>query len=327
MAFNLFPKRRSALTGFLFGFVMAGALGQPANFPRDTSYTLRSAYEHIRKDFPHVQPIRAALPRGVRAAYDVVYARIGERALHVDVFYPARQRKKGRPGVLLIHGGGWRSGSRAMEVPMAQQLAGAGYVAVAVEYRLSPEAQYPAGIHDLKAAVRWMRAHAAAYGIDTTRIAAYGCSSGAQMASFLGTTSGLAQFEGDEGHAEHSSAVQAVLNIDGIVSFIHPEASAEGEMAGQWLGGSRTENWKNWKEASPLEYASARTPPFLFVNCPLPRFHAGRDDLFAILDRAGIYHQTHTIENSTHSFWTVHPWFEETRRYSVGFLRRVFGKI
>jgi acetyl esterase/lipase len=95
-------------------------------------------------------------------------------------------------------------------------------------------------------------------------------------------------------------------------------------MAGQWLGGSREENWKNWKEASPLEYAGPKTPPFLFVNCTIPRFHAGRDDLFKILDRSGIYHETHTIPNSTHSFWLVHPWFEETLGYSVGFLRRVF---
>ena len=253
-----------------------------------------------------------------------MYARIGERELHLDIFYPARHQKKGHPGVVMVFGGGWRSGSKEMEIPMAQQLAGQGYVAVTVEYRLSPEAQYPAAVHDLKAAVRWMRAHAAEYGLDTTQIAAYGCSAGAQLASFLGTTNGMAQFEGNEGNAAHSSKVQAVLNIDGIVSFIHPEASAEGEMAGQWLGGSRETNWKNWKEASPLEYANAQTPPFLFVNCIIPRFHAGRDDLFKIMDTAGTYHETHTIPNSTHSFWTVHPWFEETLGYSVGFLRKVF---
>lgn len=299
-------------------------IGNLYNFPRDTSYTLRSAYEHIRKDFPLVRPIRPELPKGVLFQKEIVYTQIGDRALHLDIFYPAEKRKKGRPGVLLIHGGGWRSGSREMEVPMAQQLAGKGYVTVAVEYRLSPEAQYPAGIHDLKAAIRWMRAHAAEYGLDTARIAAYGCSSGAQMASFLGTTNGMAQFEGDEGFGGYSSSVQAVLNIDGIVSFAHPEASAEGVMAGQWLGGLREENWKNWVEASPLEHAGAQTPPFLFVNCIIPRFHAGRDDLLKILSQAGTYSEVHTIPDSTHSFWTVHPWFELTLDYSTAFLRKVF---
>lgn len=313
-------------TLLLLLLILSAASGsaQSRDFARDTAYTIRSASEHIRKDYPDVRAIRPELPKGVLFQKDIVYARVGDRELHVDVFYPSRKRKKGRPGVLLIHGGGWRSGSKEMEVPMAQQLAGKGYVTVAVEYRLSPEAQYPAGIHDLKAAVRWMRAHAAAYGLDTTRIAAYGCSSGAQMASFLGATNGMKQFEGAEGNQEHSSRVQAVLNIDGIVSFIHPEASAEGEMAGQWLGGSRQENWKNWKEASPLEHVNAQTPPFLFVNCTIPRFHAGRDDLLKILDRAGTYHEVHTIPNSTHSFWLVHPWFEPTLKYSAAFLRKVF---
>ena len=312
------------LAPLLFILTAFSAKAQTKDFPKDTSYNLQSAYRQIKKDYPQVTPVKASLPKGVRFQTSVVYARVGNRELHVDVFYPARKRKKGCPGVLLIHGGGWRSGSREMEVPMAQQLAGKGFVAVAVEYRLSPEAPYPASVYDLKAALRWMRANASACGLDTSRIAAYGCSSGAELASFLGTTNGMAQFEGAEGNAQHSSRVQAVLNIDGIVSFVHPEASAEGEMAGQWLGGLRDVNWKNWKEASPLEYANAQTPPFLFVNCTIPRFHAGRDDLFKILDKAGIYHETHTIPNSTHSFWTVHPWFEETLKYSTAFLRKVF---
>ncbi|MEO6759091.1 MAG: alpha/beta hydrolase [Saprospiraceae bacterium] len=297
---------------------------QTKDFPRDTAYNLRTAYLNIHKDYPTVTPIRPKLPKHVRFQNNVVYARVGERELHLDIFYPARQRKHGRPGVLMVFGGGWRSGSKEMEIPMAQQLAGKGYVAMTVEYRLSPEAQYPAAVYDLKAAVRWMRAHAADYGLDTTQIAAYGCSAGAELASFLGTTNGMAKFEGTEGHPAHSSSVQAVLNIDGIVSFIHPEASAEGTMAGEWLGGSRVTAAENWQEASPLEHAGAHTPPFLFVNCSIPRFHAGRDDLFKILDAAGTYHETHTIPNSTHSFWTVHPWFEETLGYGLGFLGRVF---
>jgi acetyl esterase/lipase len=169
-----------------------------------------------------------------------------------------------------------------------------------------------------------MRAHAAEYGLDTSRIAAYGCSSGAQMATLLGTTNGMARFEGTQGHPNHSSDVQAVLNIDGITSFVHPEASAEGVMAGQWLGGSREENWKNWKEASGLEYVDAKTPPFLFVNCTIPRFHAGRDDLIRQLSSYGTYSEVHTIPNSTHSFWLVHPWFDLTLKYAAGFLDKVF---
>ncbi|MEZ4966985.1 MAG: alpha/beta hydrolase [Saprospiraceae bacterium] len=310
---------------FLAAMLCSAAAGAQSNdFPKDTSYTIRSAAEKILKHHPSVRAIAPKLPKGVREQRNVVYAKTGDRSLHVDIFYPAKKRKKGYPGVLLIHGGGWRSGSKDMEVPMAQQLAAKGYVAVAVEYRLSLEAPYPAAVYDLKAAVRWMRAHAAEYRLDTTRMAAYGCSAGAQLASLLGTTGGMARFEGSEGYQDHSSAVQAVLNIDGIVSFVHQEASAEGTAASQWLGGSRDEKWEVWKDASPLEYAGAGTPPFLFVNSSVPRFHAGRDDMVRLLDGLKIYNEVHTIPESPHSFWVVHPWFDQTLQYAADFLDKVF---
>ncbi len=315
--FNIWPF-------FILMLCWQNAFGQTKDFPKDTSYTLHSAYVHIAKKNPEVTPVFPDLPKKVVAEYNVVYAQTGQRSLHLDIFYPKRKKPKGRSAVLLIHGGGWRSGHKEMEIPMAQQLAGKGFVAVTVEYRSSLEAQFPAAVYDLKAAVRWLRAHADEYGIDPTKIAAYGASAGAQLAAMLGTTAGMETFEGNLGNATQSSAVQAVLNIDGIVSFIHEEASAEGKMAGEWLGGSRKEAWDNWTAASPLEYADANTPPFLFVNSSHPRFHAGRDDLIKILDKSGTYSEVHTLPGSPHSFWTVHPWFEETLDLSVAFLRKVF---
>lgn len=300
------------------------AIGQQPDYPRDTTYSIQIAYEKIKKNYPFVRPIEPNLPEGVEARTDVPYAEAGGRALRLDIFYPAQKSENGYPGVLMIHGGGWSSGTKAHQVPMAQRLAKRGYVAVAVEYRLSPEAQYPAAVHDLKAALRWMRAHAGEYGLDTTKIAALGCSAGAQLASLLGTTNGMEKFEGNHGYREHSSTVQAVLNIDGIVSFVHPEASAEGDAASRWLGGTRGERYDKWQEASPLEYADEKTPPFLFVNSSFPRFHAGRDDMAKLLDSFGTYSEIHTLDGSPHSFWLVHPWFEPTLNYAARFLDKVF---
>lgn len=129
--------------------------------------------------------------KGVRLVRDVVYSTVGGRELRLDIFYPAGRKRKGYPGVLLIHGGGWRSGDKSQQGPLAQQLAAKGYVALAVEYRLSPEAPYPAAVLDVKAAVRWMRANAATLRLDATKISALGCSSGGHMAALLGTTNGL----------------------------------------------------------------------------------------------------------------------------------------
>ncbi|MBK8967627.1 MAG: alpha/beta hydrolase [Lewinellaceae bacterium] len=297
---------------------------QQAEIPRDTSYSIHSNYLKLRKHYPFVQPIAPDLPKKVRAQTGVIYKKLGARTLQLDLFYPAKRKKKKYPGVLLIHGGGWSSGSKAHQVPMAQQLAGKGYIAAAVEYRLSPEAQYPAAVYDLKEAVRWMRAHAAEFGLDTAKIAVLGCSAGAQLASLLGTTNGNENFEETTAYPNYTSDVQAVINVDGIVSFIHPEADAEGKAAGKWLGGSRTEAFENWKAASPMEYLDAATPPFLFINSAVPRFHAGRDDMVKMLDTLGIYSEVHTIPDTPHSFWLVHPWFEPTVKDTLAFLKKVF---
>ncbi|HSP40225.1 MAG TPA: hypothetical protein VLN46_02255, partial [Gillisia sp.] len=91
-----------------------------------------------------------------------------------------------------------------------------------------------------------------------------------------------------------------------------------------WLGGLKDVNPDNWREASPLEYAGENTPPIIFINSAQPRFHAGRDDMIKILDANGIYSEIHTIPNTPHSFWLVHPWFETTVTYTVDFLNKVF---
>ena len=116
-------------------------------------------------------------------------------------------------------------------------------------------------------------------------------------------------------------AVQAIVNIDGITSFIHPEAE-ESEIAGKWLGGLRNENPTNWKSASPLEYAGEDTPPILFVNSAQPRFHAGRDDMILKLDEYNIYAEVHTLPDSPHSFWLMNPWFQPTLKYTLDFLKK-----
>lgn len=307
------------------GFFTAGITrAQLPELPRDTSYTIHSNYVKLKKKYPFIKPIAPDLPERVLARQNVTYKEIAGRPLRLDIFYPGPESKKKHPGVLLIHGGGWSSGSKAHQVPMAQQLAKNGYVAAAVEYRLSPEAPYPAAVQDLKEALRWLRANAAGFNLDTGKIAVLGCSAGAQLASLLGVTGSMGKFDGPTAFPNCSASVQAVLNIDGIVSFIHPEADAEGTAAAKWLGGTRQTAWENWREASPLEYAGAGTPPFLFINSATPRFHAGRDDMIKILDRSGIYSEVHTLPETPHSFWLAHPWFETTLEYTRRFLDKVF---
>lgn len=312
---------------FVLLVLIAGevSMAQSSYYPRDTTYTIRSAYQNIKERHPKVKPVFPKLARSVAAHENLVYGKLPDgRELHLDIFQP-KGKKKPAPTVLIIHGGGWISGSKENMIPMAQALAKKGFVAVTVEYRLGREAPYPAGVHDVKAAIRWLRAHAEDYGIDAEKVAAYGCSAGAHLASLLGTTNKLDIYDEHLWNQEQSASVQAILNIDGIVSFVHPEAEPEwtGLSANTWLG-SYAENRERWKEASPLEYVSQDTPPILFVNSSFPRFHAGRDDMLAFLDQHDIYYEVHTLAGSPHSFWLLDPWFKPTLRRTLRFLRKVF---
>ncbi|WP_375444428.1 alpha/beta hydrolase fold domain-containing protein [uncultured Fibrella sp.] len=296
---------------------------------RDTSFTTWGSYQKIKGRFPDVRFVSTTLPAGVTARMDLVYCRQNGRELHLDAFYPTKTTSRQlRPAVLLIHGGGWRSGDRSQHVPMAQQLAAAGYVAVTAEYRLSTEAQYPAAVHDLKAAIRWLRANARQYAIDTNRIATLGFSAGGQLAALLGASGNVPALEGTDCNQRHSTAVQAVVDMDGLLAFDHPE-SGEGDdskstsAATYWFGGPKAQTLALWHEASALTYAKQQTAPILFINSSVDRMHAGRDDLRRELTARGIYSEVHTFPDAPHVFCLFHPWFEPTMAYTITFLNKV----
>lgn len=285
-------------------------------------YTIASTYQKLKSQYPFVEPIRPLRSNKVKAKKNVVYKVDGTKKLRADMYFPKSGKDKVFPAVLLIHGGGWITGSKENLGVMAQHLALHGYVAITLSYTLSTEAPYPASVLDIKTAISWMRANAEKYYLDPDKIAIMGTSAGAQLATLVGLTPNSAIYERK---SPFSDEVQAIINIDGIVSFVHPEAHEEGKSAGIWLGGSRTENWKNWNEASPLGYVNGNSPPILFVNSAQARFHAGRDDLVSLYNGYGIYSEVHTILDSPHSFWLLHPWFGSTLGYTLGFLERVFG--
>ncbi|MFL1013458.1 alpha/beta hydrolase [Flavisericum labens] len=289
-------------------------------------YTIENTYQNLKKNYPHVTPITPLVSDSIKYKEDITYKKTETSKLKLDVYYPKDNCKKAFPAVLLIHGGGWLTGSKENERVMAQHLALNGYVGIAVAYRLGFEAKYPAGVNDLKDAIVWAKKHAKKYNINPDKIAVLGASAGAQLATLIGTTPNSTIYNVDE---KISNEVQAIVNVDGIVSFIHPEAAAESKpgkesMGGIWLNGEKEENFKNWKEASPLEYVGKNTPPTLFINSSYARFHAGRDDMISILNKHNIYSEVHILEGSPHSFWLMHPWFDTTLNYTVNFLNKVF---
>lgn len=301
------------------------SISSMAQVPRDTSFTLRGTYLKEKKYRSYIEIAEPVINENVKVLKNQTYKKIGDRALTAEVYYPQKNTRKKLGGVILIHGGGWSSGDKSQTVPMAIALANAGYVAVCVEYRLSPEATYPAAVYDIKAAVRWLRAHAQQFNLDKSKIATLGMSAGGQLAALVGFTNNNKSFEDSIGNPKESSNIQAVVNIDGTLAFHHPE-SQEGKASSLWLNGNYEENPQNWEAAAPLNHVTKASPPILFINSSIPRFHAGRDDMIKQLNSFNIYSEVQTFEDTPHPFWFFHPWFAPTVNYSINFLNKVFKK-
>ncbi len=150
-----------------------------------------------------------------------------------------------------------------------------------------------------------------------------GCSSGEQMAALIGSTNKNKLFENKDLKSKNTSNVHAIVDIDGILAFRHPE-SEEGTIAGLCLGDNYEEKPNIWKEASALTNTNKDTPPTLFINSSKQLFHAGRDDMIALLNQYKIYSEVKTLENSPHSFWFLNPWFDKTIDTTTQFLNKIF---
>jgi acetyl esterase/lipase len=343
-ALNGTPRRARALPA-LAGALVAAVLAACASAPTAPAlpdagpalapppavpYNAATTYAKLIKNYPFIRTATDVPPPAVAAAKGITYIQRGDHALQLDVYRPA-QAGAPLPAVVYVHGGGWINGDRAEFAPMAIRMAERGFVGVTVSYRLAPEARYPAAIHDVKSAVRWVRAHAAEYGIDPQRIAIAGGSAGGQIASLVGVTSGDARFDPDAKTGAGggvSSAVQAIVNIDGLSDFTSESARSNEDNparqptpAAQWFGGTYAIRQALWRDASPTFHVSPSSPPILFVGSGQPRFSVGREEMIAKLDAVGVKSRVFMLPDTPHSFWLFDPWLDPTVDATVAFLR------
>lgn len=317
-------------------YICIATAAQPTVLPSgkpDTSYSVASVYreyEKMKNNFTGLEMVREFVSDSFKTDKNRVYLSRGERKLQLDVFRPGYKTKGKRIPILLIHGGGWRSGNRAMHYPLAQKLAMMGYVCVVPEYRLSTEALFPAAVYDLKAALRWLLRVAKKYNLDTSKIVVMGHSAGGELAAFLGNiNNNNTAFDEMICNTICYPRVSAVVDMDGILAFIHPE-SGEGDdskktsAATQWFGVSKTENPQLWQQGSPLTHAGKQSPPALFINSAVARMHAGRDDYIQIMNRHHIYTEVKTFEGAPHYFCFFEPWFTPMVQYIDHFLKKIF---
>jgi acetyl esterase/lipase len=313
------PKTTFALVLGLLAAATSHAVGPALVNP----YTAETTYRRLLPDYPLIRMADPAPPIGATLLKAHQYA----SDLQLDLYLPAIKGRDGNatgvtgpaPLVVLVHGGGWRSGDRHEMAPLAARLAARGYAAATVDYRLSGQALYPAAIEDVKESINWLRSHAQQFGIDPRRVAVAGGSAGGQIASLVGVRSGL---------------VQAIVNIDGLSDFTSPEARKHEDdpaknpsAAGAWFGGNYAAKTALWHEASPTFYVTPKTPPILFIGSAQPRFSVGRDEMIVKLKAAGVAHQVVMLPASPHSFWMFDPWLAPTVDAMVGFLDKQFQAL
>ena len=218
-------------------------------------------------------PNRAAepfqLPEGVQSELDLAYGS-DSAAQKLDLYLPSGEVDAPRPAIVVVHGGGWRSGDkqRGQWARIPAQYASNGYVAISVNYRLTGEAPWPAQIADVKAAVRWLRAHAEKHAVDVNRIGAYGNSAGAHLVSLLGLVKRSDGLDGSGPYQDRSSMVQAVCASATPTDFLNwREPGVVPERLGStFLAGPSDTLHDRARQASPITYARGDAPPFLLIH-------------------------------------------------------------
>jgi acetyl esterase/lipase len=283
------PLLRFPGTARRFDAAMAAALGPDP---------LRGVPTQVRAGMRPAPLVTGDLFRGTgeseaRTDRGIVFARPDGVPLTVDVYRPMRAGRY--PVVVQIYGGAWQRGAPGDNAGFARRLAALGYVVFAIDYRHAPRWRWPAQRDDVRAALAWVRAHAAEYDADASRMALLGRSAGAQLAM-------VAAYEPE------APPVRAVVSLYGPVDLAEgyrvpprPDPLGVREVLVSFIGGTPAQLPAGYREASPISYATRRLPPTLLV-------YGGRDHI--VEPRFGAMLHQRLRATGTVSALLVIPWSE-----------------
>jgi acetyl esterase/lipase len=249
----------------------------------------------------------------VQITRDLVYAEHGQRQLKLDVYRPPDFRERGvLPGIVVVRGGKWQIGDKEGFSYIAGQLAMQGFVTASIEYRTADEAKFPAAVQDVQAAVRWLRTHAAEYGVDPQAIGAIGGSAGAHLVALLATSA--------------PGELQAVVAMGGGYDLgardVVPEFT---EAVERFIGEPLEAHAQAVAAASPIRHVSSRSAPLLLLHSttdPVAPFSQAVE-MEQSYRRAGAVVSLKKIEApGIHGFWGDNRYFPETKYQAVNFFRR-----
>jgi len=267
------------------------------------------------------------LPEGVKEQKDIEYGRIGDRRLSLDLFTPS-QLPKPVPGLIFIHGGGWKGGKRQDYRVYTTHFAKLGYVVATISYRLVPEAPFPACVQDAKNAVRWMRSQAASLQVDPDRIGVVGGSAGGHLAMMIGFSPHLKDLEGSGGYPDVSSRVSAIVNFYGPTDLTTPFATNSGLVKALLSGKSYQEAPELYRLASPLTHLQKGAPPTLTFHGTIDEIVPidQADSLDARMKALGLTHVYERLDGWPHTMDASQPVNEYAKTRIEAFLAQHLGK-
>ncbi len=261
---------------------------------------------------------------------DLIYAKVGERLLSLDLY--GSNVSNNKPLIVWIHGGAWRTGNKS-SMPL-KSLVKDGFSVASIDYRLTPEARFPANVHDIRAAIRYLRANSEDLGINAKIIVIAGASAGGHLAALVGVTNEHAALEGDLGeHLDVSSDVQAIVsfygasNLTTILSQSTPHGLGVRIPALQLLLGAQPEKAVDLaKLASPVFHVESSDPPLLLI-------HGDQDPQMPINqshELVGVYHQAGAVVSMEVIHGAAHggPLFYDDHRLNLvkSFLKKYLPK-
>jgi acetyl esterase/lipase len=259
--------------------------GNPSGYVALESEGYAIEFRNLKLKDPTAAPAakeKSAAGAAPREFHDLAYIPNGTDRQKLDLYLPEPAAAPS-PVIVWIHGGGWQAGSKSN--CLSKRFVPKGYAAASVGYRLSQQATYPAQIQDCKAAIRWLRAHAAEYHLDPQRIGVWGLSAGGHLVALLDTTGNIRDFDVGE-NLDQSSAVQCVVDWFGPTDFLyHTDPKIE-----QLLGVPVAGHEDVAKRASPLYFVSKASAPILIMHGdkdPLVPLQESKDFNVA-LQKAGV---------------------------------------
>jgi acetyl esterase/lipase len=261
-------------------------------------------------------------PEAFKVVSAVPYAEGKNGPLLSDLYLPSGNTTS--PAIIFIHGGAWTGGKREWLKKSAEFFAAHGYVGMAVDYDLSPGVRFPVALEECKEAVRWLRAHASEYHVNTRHIAVMGSSAGGELAALVALTGDNPNLEGDGAYKQFSSKVQAGLIYSAPMDFTaFPEKD---ESILNYLGSSCSAQKTLCAEASPQLQIGTYLPP-MFIG------HGNADDDVPYSQATGFiaaYKKAHgpvtafTADGGRHMYSENPRWFLENATAALGVLQAAF---